>query len=156
MEKRKNTKNKKKSPSQSSPFAREIAFVVVILLCILMLLSFFHLCGVVGEMISALLFGLFGALAYLFPIFLLVGGGLWLSNPSNKRVKKKIIYGGLMYVVLAALFFYNFTGGDRMHTKTLVQFLTVAALFHSLHHVPVIVQLPRRLRWPVRQCLYRR
>lgn len=98
------TNHKRKSSDKASPFAREITFIVIILFCILMLLSFFDLCGVVGNAISHITFGLFGMLAYLFPIFLLVASGFALSNPENRMVRRKIVYCGLMYLAFMAVF----------------------------------------------------
>ena len=98
------TNHKRKSSVKTSPFAREITFIVIILFCILMLLSFFDLCGVVGNAISHITFGLFGMLAYIFPIFLLIASGFALSNPENRMVRRKIVYCGLMYLAFMAVF----------------------------------------------------
>ncbi len=100
----KNSKGKKKSPQKSTSFSREITFVFIIVACILMMLSFFNLCGVAGNAVNQIIFGLFGILAYLFPIGLLVGAGFLLSNPDNQVVKQKILYGALMYLMFMSIF----------------------------------------------------
>lgn len=52
--------------------AREIVFLALFVFAILSLLSLFQMCGVFGKGLSALLFGLLGALAYVFPVYLVV------------------------------------------------------------------------------------
>lgn len=123
----KRTNNKRKSPEKVSPFAREITFIVIILFCILMLLSFFDLCGVVGNAISYISFGLFGILAYLFPVLLLVAAGFSLSNPKNRMVKRKIIYCSLMYLAFMAVF--QWIMDDTV--KNVWGFYTISAKNHS-------------------------
>lgn len=84
-----NTRGKKK---QTSPLAREITFLVLLVFGILSLLSLFHMCGVFGEGLSALLFGLFGALAYVFPFYLIIAAGLYIANAKNQTLRRTIWY----------------------------------------------------------------
>ena len=55
-----------KKVQEASPLAREITFLVIIVFSILSLLSLFDLCGAGGKLLSGLLFGLFGAVSYIF------------------------------------------------------------------------------------------
>ncbi len=50
------------------------------------------------------MFGLFGFLAYVFPVLLLVGGIIFLSNSQNKKIKRKIYYSVGFYLLMTALF----------------------------------------------------
>ena len=68
------------------------------------LLSLFDLCGAGGKLLSGLLFGLFGAVSYIFPICLLVASGLFISNPDNSELKRKIIYSAGLYICLCGIF----------------------------------------------------
>lgn len=94
-------KRKKQSPAKrSNPLAREITFLVIIVFGILSLMSVFHMCGLFGEYLSRLLFGLMGAMAYVFPVYLIVAFGFAISNPENMALKKKIWYSvGLFWCV---------------------------------------------------------
>ena len=71
--KNKNTKAKKrtsgsKQVQQTNPEVRgEVILILFFLLCVLMLLSCFGVCGAFGNAVSNLLFGLFGYLAYPVP-----------------------------------------------------------------------------------------
>ena len=62
------------------------------------------MCGVFGEALSGLLFGLLGALAYLFPVYLIVASGLYLSNPGKSKLRHKILFSIGLYWCLCGLF----------------------------------------------------
>ena len=96
-----NVRTKKK---QTSPLMREIIFLVLLVFGILSLLSLFQMCGVFGEGLSALLFGLFGALAYVFPFYLIVTAGLYIANANNQPLRRKIWYSVGIYWSLCGLF----------------------------------------------------
>lgn len=93
-----------KKMKESSPLAREIILLVIIVFSILSLLSLFDLCGAGGKLLAGLLFGLFGAASYVFPVCLLVASGLYISNPQNAELKRKIYYSGGLYICLCAIF----------------------------------------------------
>lgn len=93
-----------KKIEESSPLTREIILLAIIIFSILSLLSLFDLCGAGGKLLSSLLFGLFGAVSYLFPVCLLVASGLFISNPENKELKRKIYYSGGLYICLCGIF----------------------------------------------------
>ena len=100
---KKKRKTVKKVP-EASPLAREIILLVIIVFSILSLLSLFDLCGAGGKLLAGLLFGLFGAASYVFPVCLLVASGLYISNPQNAELKRKIYYSGGLYICLCAIF----------------------------------------------------
>ena len=75
--KRKNTKAKGRTPKgkkqvqQTNPEVRsEVILILFSVLCLLMLLSCFGIGGPFGNMMSSVLFGLFGYMAYIVPIAL--------------------------------------------------------------------------------------
>ena len=100
-------KKKKKAVNQepaSSPLKREIVLLAIIIFTILSLLSLFDLCGAGGKLLAGLLFGLFGAVSYLFPVVLPIAAGLLISNPDNKPLRRKIYYSGGLYICLCGIF----------------------------------------------------
>ena len=108
---RKNTKRKntsatrKKSPAKKrSPLAREITFLAILVFGILSLMSVFHMCGVFGEILSGFLFGMVGALAYVFPVYLIIASGLYISNSDNKKLHHKIWCSIGVYWCLCGMF----------------------------------------------------
>ncbi len=101
-------KKKRKQPAktrqEASPLTREIILLVIIVFSILALLSLFDLCGAGGKLLSGLLFGLFGAASYIFPVGLLVASGFILSNPDNSELRRKLIYSFGLYICLCGIF----------------------------------------------------
>ena len=104
--KTKNSKGKKRNikKEQGSPLAKEITLLAIIIFSLLALLSLFGMCGPVGNLIGSLLFGLFGAVAYIFPIAFPIGSGFYISNPEKPEVRHKIIYCALLYICICAIF----------------------------------------------------
>ena len=102
MTKKKRKTNKK--VQETSPLTREIILLAIIIFSILSMLSLFDLCGAGGRLLSGLLFGLFGAVSYIFPIYLLVASGLYISNPGNSELRRKIFYSAGLYICLCGIF----------------------------------------------------
>lgn len=107
MAAKKNQKRRKisnKRTQKSNPLTKEITFLVLLVFAILSLLSLFDMCGIVGEALSTFLFGVFGAMAYAFPIYLIVTTGLYIANSANTRLKNKVWFSIGGFVSLCAVF----------------------------------------------------
>lgn len=89
---------------QSSPLVREITFLVLLVFGILSLLSLFNMCGIFGEELSALLFGMLGVLAYVFPFYLIITAGLYIANAGNRPLRWKIWFSVGIYWSFCGLF----------------------------------------------------
>lgn len=98
------TSNTGNTRKQSSPLTKEIVFLVLLVFGILSLLSLFHMCGIFGEGLSALLFGLFGAMAYVFPFYLIIAAGFYIANAKNRSLRHKIWFSCGIYWSLCGLF----------------------------------------------------
>ena len=92
------------SVKETNPMRREIVFLVVIVIGILSVLSCFNMCGLFGQFLGSLLFGLFGLLAYVFPIYLIGAVGFYISNPSRREIRRKVIFSIFVFWCLCALF----------------------------------------------------
>lgn len=103
MEKKRKKKTNRKN-NETSALTKEIVFLVVIIFSILAMLSLFDLCGAGGKLLSYLLFGLFGAASYIFPIYLPIACGIYISNPEHAQIKRKVIYSAALYICLCAIF----------------------------------------------------
>lgn len=97
---RNNTKQKAK---KSNPLTKEITFLVLFVFSILSLLSLFDMCGVFGKLLSSVLFGLLGVLAYLFPICLIVATGFYIANAKNRQVRNKIMLSAGLFLCVCAM-----------------------------------------------------
>ena len=127
----KNTKNvkAKKPAAQTNPEVRsEVILILFFVLCVLMLLSSFGICGAFGNLISGLLFGVFGYLAYIVPIALFVGVCFYLANRDNKIAVLKFIAGILAVLMLAGLIHGIFGNKDL---ETIWEAYGYCALHHN-------------------------
>ncbi len=103
----KNVRNNRKSNNnvevENEGAIKEIALWVALLASVILLLCVFNLCGPLSNVLGALLFGLFGFVAYLFPFLLFFSVGFYFMNINNKRVIHRIIGSWLLYLIFAAL-----------------------------------------------------
>ncbi len=81
----------------------EIILMVVLVLSVLLLLSNFNLCGAFGEVISQVMYGLFGLPAALFPFVLFFGTAFVLSNRGNRRASRKTFGAVALWISVTAL-----------------------------------------------------
>ena len=81
----------------------DIIIIVVTLVCILMVLSYLNICGIVGTGINAFIFGLFGRLGYILPFIIWVLTIFIIANKENGVRPTGIIYAVLLSAVLGAL-----------------------------------------------------
>ena len=80
----------------------EIELIVALALSILLLLSIYDLCGLVGNYISYFVFGVFGWIAYLIPYVIFFGTAFYISNRHNKVAVIKIIAGIITFISVMA------------------------------------------------------
>ena len=132
--KRKNTKAKghstkgKKQVQQTNPEVRsEVILILFSVLCLLMLLSCFGIGGPFGNMMSSLLFGLFGYLAYLVPIALFIGVCFYTANRDNTIAVVKVVAGVLGVCIISGLL-HGLTGNHSLNT------IGEAYKYCALHH----------------------
>lgn len=122
---------KKQEPAIS--FEKEIALWIVVAVSLLLFISNFGVGGKIGNAVSSFFFGLFGLIAYVFPIVLLVGTFFAVSNKGNRIALVKII-ASILFVAFLCMFieltlngedvispieafqysFYNRTGGGLL------------------------------------------
>ena len=100
---KKNTKDRTKKTQESPALQEEIIILCVLAACILMMISNFGLGGLAGEVCSAILFGIFGWMAYLIPILLFGAAAFLVSNRGNAHAYIKAAALLVLLVVLCAL-----------------------------------------------------
>ena len=100
---------------KSSPFQKEIQFLIVLVIAIIFMLGYMNLAGIVGKMLSYLAFGLCGVLAYILPIFVVGMLLFYMANKDNRLLVKKMIcvcVMGVLMMALLQLVTYHFDGFD--------------------------------------------
>ncbi|MBE5944414.1 MAG: DNA translocase FtsK [Lachnospiraceae bacterium] len=79
----------------------EIYLFIYLAVAIFLLCSNFGWCGVVGDFISKIIFGLMGSVAYLVPVYAFFSAAFLLSNGAHKKIIKRVLCVGIFLVVIA-------------------------------------------------------
>ena len=74
-------------------------FVVMVLL----FFCNFGLIGPVGDVVSSVLFGLFGFAAYIVPVLLFIAIAFWFANEGNPTAVRKMIAGVVLFIMLGVI-----------------------------------------------------
>ncbi len=119
----KQTKRKKttgrtpKNKQQNQKIRGEIVILITLAVCILLVLSNFGAGGIVGETVSSVLFGLFGAMAYILPFAAFGITAFQVSNRGNAHAYIKIAAGIVLFLILTAIFeliFHQYEAGTSI------------------------------------------
>ena len=92
-------------------FKKETFLWIVVAVSILLFISNMGIGGHVGGTVSGFLFGVFGMVAYIFPIVLLVGTFFAVSNKDNAFAILKLI-SSLVFIWFMCVFLYLAVYGD--------------------------------------------
>lgn len=121
--------NTKKSNAKADESIKdEVMFILFFVLCVLMFLSCFGVCGKFGEVIGSLLFGVFGLLAYVVPL-VLFAGVVYLIVRKNHPVAIIKFIAGIVGIILLQGFFHMFFKGKTL--QSLKDIYNYCALHHS-------------------------
>lgn len=106
------------SKTVNKDLKKDIFLFITIGFCILLFLSCFGLCGKVGDVLAGFFFGIFGVIAYAFPILLLLGvfyvAVFYKMFTENRTVAiLKMVYIFLFYICFAA-FIEIIINGDNV------------------------------------------
>ena len=99
---RSGSRNKKKQDEGIGLYT-EIILWITLAGSILLLLSNFGMGGLVGKTVSGVFFGLFGLVAYIFPIFLFLAVSFVISNNRNPKAYRKMAGFLLLFLSACAL-----------------------------------------------------
>ena len=81
----------------------EIALICVLLFSVLLILSYFGICGVFGTIVNTVIFGLFGIFGYIFPFLLFAVTLIGIANKHNPSIIRKILFFVGLVICLTAL-----------------------------------------------------
>ncbi|MFQ9718344.1 MAG: DNA translocase FtsK [Blautia sp.] len=87
-----------KNESMAGNFVTEIVLIVVLACSVLILISNFGVGGVLSSAVSDFFFGLFGLMAFVFPILLFMGVAFFIVNRKNRLAKKKLLAGVVFFL----------------------------------------------------------
>lgn len=96
-----NIRRKRKKSKKNQNFIKDEIFLLFILaVSILLVISNLEMGGAIGKVVSGIIFGLFGMMAYIFPLVLFLGCAFGVSNRKNKIAFFKLIAVVLLFLAL--------------------------------------------------------
>ncbi len=113
--KRKSYKPKAEDIRKADAFRMEIILWVIIAVSALLFISNFGIGGAVGNAVSTFLFGVFGIVAYIFPIVLMLGSFFAISNKGNMFAALKLV-ASVLFTVFLCMFVALVTSGNEVMT----------------------------------------
>ena len=100
---------------KAQAFRVEVTLWIVVAAALLLFISNLGFGGAVGKTVSGFLFGMFGLMAYVLPVLLLVGSFFAVSNRGNKLAAVKLIAAIVFLVFLCTFMGLAMNGNDRIH-----------------------------------------
>ncbi len=113
--KKKTNKPKAEDIRKAEEFRVEIILWSIIAVSALLFISNFGIGGVVGNAVSSFLFGVFGVVAYIFPIVLIIGSFFAVSNKGNMFAILKLV-AGCLFTIFLCMFVALVTSGETVMT----------------------------------------
>lgn len=102
-------------------FKNEVILWGVLALSVILFISNFGIAGKLGNAVSDIFFGLFGFLAYIFPILLFAGTAFVIANRDNAVILAKAAAFAVFLVFLCM--FLELIGGNRLNQSPLDSYL---------------------------------
>jgi len=96
-------KKKAEQPKENTFLRREIFVLASFAICAYLMVSHFGVGGMIGDVLSSFLFGLFGFIAYIIPLLFFGGVLFFVSNRGNKKAVIKLVAGIVLVVLISAL-----------------------------------------------------
>lgn len=102
----------RKQREQQESFRNEVILWITLAVCIVLLLANFGIGGKIGSGVSSFFFGIFGLMAYVFPICLFLAVVFAVSNRENKVAVVKIV-AAVLFVSFLCLFVQMVTDSSK-------------------------------------------
>ncbi|HKM33792.1 MAG TPA: DNA translocase FtsK [Lachnospiraceae bacterium] len=122
---RKKTNSSRHYTEQESALFHEVVLILLFAVSVILFLCNFGLIGKVGNVISNLLFGMFGFSAYVVSILIFFAVAFWSANTGNPTAIRKICAGCVLFFmvgVMSEMIFGRATQMDSYHIKELYSF----------------------------------
>lgn len=130
----KNTKKKSsgKNVSQErydSEMRREVWLLLILAIAAILALSNFGVCGAFGKVVSDIMFGIFGWMAYIFPFYLFFGTAFLVSNDFRGKAVVKFAAASILYLLICFMLEMIFM--DYEKENTLIEYYRRGSLLHK-------------------------
>ncbi len=97
---RKTKKERMEEMERKENFKKEVMLWILVAVALLLFISNFGVGGTIGGTVSGFLFGVFGLIAYVFPILLIIGCGFAIANKGNAFALLKLFSSVLLVLFL--------------------------------------------------------
>ena len=81
----------------------EIGLIIFFILMVILFLCNFGIIGPAGDLVSGVLFGLFGLTSYAVPVLLFVAVSFWYANSGNPNALRKLIAGAVLFLMVGVV-----------------------------------------------------
>ena len=105
-EKERRTTVRESNPEQEErdqALYHEISLIVLFVVLVILFCCNFGIIGPAGNAVSGFMFGIFGFLAYLFPILFFLGVLFWVANRGNPTAVRKLAAASVLFIMLEAI-----------------------------------------------------
>ena len=103
------TKQKNTTAVAGDSFLKdEVVLLIVLAIAILLMLGNFKIGGAFGDVVNSFMFGVFGLMSYVMPLFLFFGTAFIISNKVNQIASIKLFAWILLFLVLCTFFELTF------------------------------------------------
>ena len=110
--KRQSKKERMAELEKAEAFRTEVILWIIVAVSLLLFISNIGFGGVVGRGVSHVLFGLFGLMAYVLPVLLLVGSFFAVSNKGNMHASVKLVAGTVFALFMCMFMSLAISGGE--------------------------------------------
>ena len=110
--KRQGKKERMAELEKAEAFRTEVILWIIVAVSLLLFISNIGFGGVVGRGVSHVLFGLFGLMAYVLPVLLLVGSFFAVSNKGNMHASVKLVAGTVFAVFMCMFMSLAISSGE--------------------------------------------
>lgn len=110
--KRQTKKERMAEIEKAEAFRTEVILWIIVAVSLLLFISNMGFGGVVGRGVSHMLFGLFGLMAYVLPVLLLVGSFFAVSNKGNMHASVKLVAGTAFAVFMCMFMSLAISSGE--------------------------------------------
>ena len=97
---------------KTEAFRTEVILWIIVAVSLLLFISNMGFGGVVGRGVSHILFGLFGLMAYVLPVLLLVGSFFAVSNKGNFHASVKLLAGSIFALFMCMFMSLAISSGE--------------------------------------------
>ena len=86
-----------------SAIRNEILLIGLLALAVILFLCNFGVVGKIGNLVSDIMFGIFGLLAYIVPIIIFLAVAFGLSNTGNNIATRKLVAGAVLFLLISMI-----------------------------------------------------